>query len=118
MTASYFNEEALRNVFDRCAEIGKRKSHDYGASGDAIAMAGIRGVVIRNLDKQLRCMSLTEPGHETAVKDESLRDTLMDQINYAAYGVMLLDGTWGKRPEDKPEDSARRPAPRKRKRKV
>lgn len=105
---AYFNEPALKDIFDRCLAIGRRKSHDYGRAGDGIAMAGVRGVVVRNLDKQLRCMSLTEPGHEAAVTDEGLKDTLMDMINYAAYAVALLEGTWGVRPEQKPADAARR----------
>lgn len=95
----FFNRPELEAIQRQALDIGQRKSHDYGRSGDGIAMAGVRGVVVRNLDKQLRCMSLTEPGHDPAVKDESLRDTLMDMINYCTYAVALLDGTWGKRPE-------------------
>jgi len=93
---SHFNRPALEAIHKQCLDLGQRKNHDYGAAGDAIAMAGVRGVVVRMLDKKLRLMSLTEPGHDVAVKDESVRDTLMDMINYATYAVSLLDGTWGK----------------------
>ncbi len=98
--ASYFNRPALEDIQRRCLNIGAEKNHDYGRAGDGIAMGGVRGVVVRNLDKQLRCLSLTEPGHEAAVKDESLKDTLMDMINYCTYAVSLMEGTWGVRPEE------------------
>jgi hypothetical protein len=93
---AFFNRPALEAIHKQCLDLGARKNHDYGAAGDAIEMAGVSGVVVRMLDKQLRLMSLTKPGHEAAVKDESLRDTLMDMINYATYAVSLLDGTWGR----------------------
>lgn len=98
MAKAYFNRPALEAIHKQCLDLGARKNHDYGAAGDAIEMAGVPGVVVRMLDKQLRLMSLTKPGFEAQVKDESLRDTLMDMINYATYAVSLLDGSWGKVP--------------------
>lgn len=92
---SFFNRPALEAIQKEGLDLGARKNHDYGAAGDGIAMAGVRGVVTRMLDKQLRLLSLTEPGHEAAVKDESLRDTFVDMMNYATYAIALLDGTWG-----------------------
>lgn len=100
---AHFNRKGLEDIQRRCLDLGERKCHDYGAVGDAIAMGGVRGVIVRNLDKQLRCMSLTEPGHESAIRDESLKDTLMDMINYATYAVALLEGTWGK--QEPPDDA-------------
>lgn len=102
MTQSYFNVEALEKIFADCVALGKRKNHDYSAARDTILDNGVRGVVTRMDDKQARLMSLTKPGHEAAVKDESLEDTFRDQINYAAYGLMLLQGTWGVRPAEPP----------------
>jgi hypothetical protein len=93
---TYFNRPAFEEIHKECLDLGERKCHDYGAAGDGIGMAGLRGVVVRMLDKQLRLMSLTEPGHEAAVKDESLRDTLKDMINYSTYAIAIMDGTWGK----------------------
>ena len=92
---TFFNREALEAIHRECLDLGAKKSNDYGAVADAIAMAGVPGVVTRMLDKQVRLLSLTKPGHDMSVKDESLRDTLMDMINYATYAISLLDGTWG-----------------------
>ena len=96
MSKSQFNAQALTQIFADCLALGVRKNHDYGAARDTILDNGIGGIATRMDDKQARIMSLTRPGHEPAVRDESLRDTLRDQINYAAYGIMILDGTWGK----------------------
>lgn len=96
MTAAIFNREALEGIHKECLDLGARKSHDYGQAGDAIAMAGVPGVVVRMLDKQLRLLSLTKPGFEAQVTDEKIRDTLMDMVNYSTYAIALLDGTWGK----------------------
>jgi hypothetical protein len=92
---TYFNRKELEKIHKECLDLGARKSNDYGAVADAIAMAGVPGVVTRMLDKQVRLLSLTKPGHEAAVKDETLRDTLMDMVNYASYAISILDGTWG-----------------------
>ncbi len=98
MSKAYFNVPAIEKIFADCVATGIRKSHDYGAARDVIADNGVRGVVIRMDDKQARLLSLTSPGHEAAVKDESLADTFRDMINYGAYGLMLIQGTWGVRP--------------------
>lgn len=107
---SHFNRPALEAIHKECLDLGARKNHDYGAAGDAIAMAGLPGVVTRMLDKQLRLVSLTQPGFQAAVKDEAIRDTLMDMVNYASYAISLLDGTWGVKPRTrirrKPEEGA------------
>lgn len=99
MAKSYFNVPALEKIFADCVATGIRKNHDYGSMRDVIAENGVRGVVIRMDDKQARLLSLTTPGHEAAVKDENTADTFRDMINYAAYGLMLLQGTWGVEPK-------------------
>lgn len=101
MQPAYFNRLALEEIQRRCLDLGEKKSHDYGANGDAIAMTGPRGVVTRMLDKQMRLLSLTAEGFSAHVMDESLIDTAMDMINYATYLVALLEGTWGVAPLNK-----------------
>ena len=87
----------LDRVHKEVQEIAKRKNNDYGSGGiDPLAVTGLDGLVTRLIDKVARLHSLTRPGVNRLVKDESIRDTLLDMVNYASYGVMLLDGTWGK----------------------
>jgi len=64
-----------------------KKNKDYG---DAFATYGPIGVIVRIGDKISRLTSVTTSGINF-VKDESIRDTLMDLHNYSAMAVMLLD---------------------------
>jgi hypothetical protein len=68
-------------------ELFKNKNADYG---DAFAKYGIIGVLMRIEDKIQRSLSITKNG-VNLVKDENIRDTLLDLHNYAAMGLMLLD---------------------------
>jgi hypothetical protein len=65
----------------------KRKNKDYG---DAFANFGTIGVLVRLSDKISRAVSISKSS-VTLVKDESIRDTLIDLHNYAAMAIMLID---------------------------
>ena len=68
-------------------ELFKKKNADYG---DAFAKYGVIGVLMRIEDKIQRSLSITKNG-VNLVKDENIRDTLLDLHNYAAMGLMLID---------------------------
>ena len=74
----------------------ERKNHDYGDSfHQTFAEEGWPMVRIRLSDKLHRFKALTRGGSQQ-VKDESLRDTLLDLANYAILAVMEMDGRKGK----------------------
>ena len=76
-------------IQEKTLEIFKKKNTDYG---DSFAFYGTIGVIIRMGDKFLRIQSLIKKKNfEGNVLDESIIDTLLDLINYAAMGIMLLD---------------------------
>lgn len=77
----------MRNVQDEALELFSRKNRDYG---DAFADYGPVGVLVRLGDKLRRAGNISSSG-VTLVKDEGLRDTLLDLHNYAAMAIMLLD---------------------------
>ena len=64
-----------------------KKNKDYG---DAFAKYGPIGVLVRLGDKINRLQNITKNKVEL-VKNESLRDTLIDLHNYAAMAIFLLD---------------------------
>ena len=64
-----------------------KKNKDYG---DAFATYGPVGVIVRIGDKISRLTSVSSSG-VNLVKDETIRDTLMDLHNYSAMAVMLMD---------------------------
>ena len=68
-------------------ELFKRKNNDYG---DAFANYGPVGVIVRMGDKINRLSSVTK-NQVSLVKNESIRDTLIDLHNYAAMAIMLMD---------------------------
>jgi Nucleotide modification associated domain 1 len=79
----------LKTIQQEAFELFVQKNKDYG---DAFAKYGIVGVMMRIQDKLSRTMSITD-NNITMVKNESLRDTLLDLHNYAAMGIMLLKDT-------------------------
>ena len=68
-------------------ELFQRKNKDYG---DAFANYGPVGVIVRMGDKINRLSSVTK-NQVSLVKNESIRDTLIDLHNYAAMAIMLMD---------------------------
>lgn len=95
------NSESTDKVNDKsliheklCAELTdtyRRKNHDYGDSfHQSYIEDGLTMAKIRIGDKYSRFKSLIKS--DQMVKDESIRDTLMDMANYCIMTVMELDG--------------------------
>ena len=80
--------EQMKQIQKAGLELFTKKNTDYG---DAFAKFGLIGVLMRIEDKIQRSLSITNNG-VNLVDDESIRDTLLDLHNYAAMGLMLLDG--------------------------
>jgi hypothetical protein len=77
----------MTKVQAEALDLFKKKNADYG---DAFAEYGVIGVLMRIEDKLKRSVSITKNG-VNLVKDEKIRDTLIDLHNYAAMAIMLLD---------------------------
>ena len=77
----------LKKVQQEALELFTKKNADYG---DAFAMFGVIGVLMRIEDKIQRALSITKNGINL-VDDETLRDTMIDLHNYSAMTMMLLD---------------------------
>lgn len=80
-------EQQMSAVQSEALELFSKKNTDYG---DAFADYGPIGVIVRMGDKIRRLQNITK-NSVSFVKDESIRDTLIDLHNYAAMAVMLLD---------------------------
>lgn len=76
----------MKTVQDEARALFEQKNTDYG---DSFAEFGTLGVIIRMSDKIKRCISITN--NSIQVKDETLRDTLIDLHNYSAMAIMLMD---------------------------
>lgn len=84
--------EKFKALTTEMADTYERKNADYGDSyGESLNEFGIIAGVVRMGDKFNRLKSLSK-NQRRRVKDESLRDTLLDLANYAIMSVMWLDG--------------------------
>ena len=81
-----------KKIAEELTALYVRKNADYGDSFHrSFVDWGMPMAAIRLGDKYNRFVSLVKNKGETQVKDESLRDTLIDLANYAIMTVMELD---------------------------
>ena len=74
-------------------ELVKKKNADYSSEDNPFAnfdMFGAYGFLVRMSDKLMRVKQILEHG-EIKVKDESVKDTLMDLSNYANLLIAYLN---------------------------
>lgn len=100
------NEKVLRHqkLCDGLNDLYARKNHDYGDSFHQIFVEeGLAMTRIRLGDKfsRFKTLSRISPTDSTQqqVKDESIRDTLLDLANYAIMTVLELDEAEANRTE-------------------
>lgn len=84
------NVEEFRKITHSMTQTYSAKNHDYGNSFDiSLDKFGLVAAVVRIGDKMNRIESLISK--EARVKDESIKDTLLDMANYAIMTVMWMN---------------------------
>lgn len=79
------------NICDELNKLYEKKNNDYGDSfSSTFKEFGLIMSAIRLQDKLERFKRLSK-GNESNVKDESIRDTLVDLANYAIMTIMELE---------------------------
>ena len=82
--------ERFTEITNNMAKTYAAKNHDYGNSFEqSLDKFGLVASVVRLGDKMNRIESLTKK--EAQVKDESIKDTLLDMANYVIMTVMWMD---------------------------
>jgi hypothetical protein len=79
--------QQITSVQKEALALFTKKNADYG---DSFATFGPIGVIVRMQDKINRLINISTK-QVSFVKDESLRDTLIDLHNYSAMAIMLMD---------------------------
>ena len=79
--------ESFKKLQKESLELFEKKNTDYG---NAYSKHGVIGLLVRIGDKISRMQNITKTGI-TLVKDEKLRDTLIDLHNYSALAILLID---------------------------
>ena len=84
------NVQSFMDITTNMAKTYAAKNHDYGNSFEqSCNKFGIIAAIVRMSDKMNRLESLAVKKAE--VKDESIKDTLLDLANYAIMTVMWLN---------------------------
>ena len=82
--------DRFKKITETMLDVFKKKNHDYGNSFDqSLDKFGLIASVVRLSDKMNRIESLINK--EAQVKDESIRDTIMDMANYCIMTAMCLN---------------------------
>jgi hypothetical protein len=85
-------------VFDTAGNLLLKKHSDYGPLNVAHSPGGaLNGLRVRMWDKIARINNLLDSGVKPS--NESLRDSFVDLMNYAAIAQMVIDKTWPELPE-------------------
>ena len=79
--------EQMKQIQSVALDLFTKKNIDYG---DSFIMYGMIGVLIRLQDKINRLVNISNT-QISVVKNESLRDTLLDLHNYSALALLLFD---------------------------
>lgn len=80
-----------QELLDTIHELYVTKNHDYGDSvHDTYLKYGLTSFLVRLEDKLNRARTISQK--EQLVKDEKIKDTLLDLANYAILAVLELEG--------------------------
>ena len=85
--------EDVHNVFEDAYNVLLKKHQDYGPKNISQSPGGpLNGLRVRMHDKLARINNLLDSG--ATPENESLRDSFLDLMNYAAIAQVVLDGNW------------------------
>ena len=86
-------EETTHRVYSEAWHLLLQKHKDYGPKNIAQAPGGaLNGLRVRIWDKIARINHLLDTGVDA--QNESLRDSFVDLMNYAAIAQLVLDKDW------------------------
>lgn len=89
------NVQSFMDITTNMAKTYAAKNHDYGNSFEqSLDEEGLAASRIRMGDKWNRYKTLSKT-KDIEVKDESIKDTLLDMANYAIMTVMWMDKKLG-----------------------
>ena len=88
-------ENDVDKVYQEAMNVLLSKHRDYGAKNISDAPGGpLNGLRVRMHDKLSRINNLIDSG--ASPENESLYDSFLDMMNYAAIAQLVLRGQWGK----------------------
>lgn len=86
-------EYDVREVYENAMLVLLKKHNDYGPKNIAGSPGGpLNGLRVRMWDKMARINHLLDSGVDP--KNESLADSFLDLMNYAAIAQLVIDDRW------------------------
>ena len=88
-------EQKVMDTFSDALQVLLSKHKDYGPLNIANAPGGaLNGLRVRIHDKTARINHLIDNAKYKNPEHESLRDSFLDLMNYAAIALLVLDNKW------------------------
>jgi hypothetical protein len=88
-------EQDILSIFEDARKLLLSKHKDYGPTNIANAPGGaLNGLRVRIHDKTARINHLIDNAKYKNPEHESLTDSFIDLMNYAAIALMVLEGKW------------------------
>lgn len=88
-------EQTVMDTFSDALQILLSKHRDYGPLNIANAPGGaLNGLRVRIHDKTARINHLIDNAKYKNPEHESLRDSFLDLMNYAAIALLVIDNKW------------------------
>lgn len=84
----------VSDIFTDAQSLLLKKHEAYGPKNISLAPGGpLNGLRVRMHDKMARLNHIIE-NPEVDVNDESIKDTLVDLMNYSAIAILVIEGNW------------------------
>ena len=84
----------VSEIFTDAQRLLLKKHEAYGPKNISLAPGGpLNGLRVRMHDKMARLNHIIE-NPEVDVNDESIKDTLVDLMNYSAIAILVIEGNW------------------------
>ena len=88
-------EQTVQDTFSDALQVLLSKHRDYGPLNIANAPGGaLNGLRVRIHDKTARINHLIDNAKYKNPEHESLRDSFLDLMNYAAIALLVIDNKW------------------------
>ena len=88
-------ETYVKKIFDEAYVLLIRKHKDYGPKNISSAPGGaLNGLIVRKHDKFERIKNLFFNKKDSKPQFETLRESFIDDLNYSAIAMMVIDGKW------------------------
>jgi hypothetical protein len=88
-------ETDVKKIFDEAYVLLIRKHKDYGPKNISSAPGGaLNGLIVRKHDKFERIKNLFFNKKDSNPQFETLRESFIDDLNYSAIAMMVIDGKW------------------------